>query len=70
MDKFLSAFGGRIGGFVGALLGLGVGLLLVALGFWRGLLVIIFVVVGYLIGSSLDGDNTIQEILRRLFPMF
>ncbi|MFY9140936.1 MAG: DUF2273 domain-containing protein [Thermacetogeniaceae bacterium] len=42
------------GKLLGVALGLVVGLLIISFGFWKSLLVIIFVVIGYYLGSRVD----------------
>jgi len=54
--------------WLGALAGLIAALMLIFLGFWKSAFVGLCVGLGYLVGQSLDGDQTFAEFLGRLFP--
>lgn len=65
MEGFLARFPRR---WIGALLGLLFALLIIWLGFWRMMFVLLCVGLGYFIGHQLDGDQTLEQIMQRLFP--
>lgn len=54
--------------WIGALIGLIIALLLLWLGFWRMLFVGLCVGLGYVVGQHLDGDQSVEEFIQRLFP--
>ena len=52
---------------LGAFLGLIVGLLILIIGLWNTLVIVFCVLVGAIIGQSMDGDNGIVNFFRRRF---
>ena len=64
-------FPGKSNAILFACLGLVAALAFIVIGFWRSLLLIIFVVSGYAFGQSLDGNptiiNTVKRTLKDLF---
>jgi len=55
------------GALVGALTGLVVGLLFLVLGFWKTMLIIILVGLGYVIGGRYDQGDQFKNLLDRFF---
>lgn len=62
LDK---TFPGKSNAILFAFCGLLAAIAFIAIGFWRSLLLIIFVVAGYAFGQSLDGKPTIINFVKR-----
>ena len=54
-------------GIIGALIGLIFALIFVIFGFWKGLLIILFVTAGYVIGNNY-GRKDFYRLLEYIFP--
>lgn len=55
------------GKLLGGLAGLLMALVLVFLGFWKGILIIILVMAGIYIGGKIEKKEIVQDFLNRLF---
>ncbi|MCX7918357.1 MAG: DUF2273 domain-containing protein [bacterium] len=66
-DVILSFLERRPRTVIGLIIGFIIGLLLVTLHFWKTVLVIVCVTIGYCIGKYLDTRKDWGEILDRLF---
>lgn len=53
---------------VGAGLGFVLGLLVILLGFWRGLFLSACVWAGWMIGSRVDAHESLSDLISRLLP--
>lgn len=53
---------------IGAGLGLVIGVLILALGFWRGLFLTACVWVGWVLGARVDAHESLAELISRLLP--
>jgi uncharacterized membrane protein len=42
-------------------------ILLVSFGFWKTLLIVLCIALGYLLGKSVDDEKNIEEWLKKLF---
>ncbi|UMZ73953.1 DUF2273 domain-containing protein [Natranaerofaba carboxydovora] len=54
-------------GIIGAIIGLIFALIFVLFGFWRGILIILFVTAGYFIGNNYDRKD-FYRLLEYIFP--
>ncbi len=52
---------------IGIIAGLIAGILIVVYGFWKTLLIILCIVIGYGIGKSLDENGRVDEWVQRVF---
>jgi len=55
------------GKFFGAVSGFVLGLIFVLLGFWRTLVILLFILVGFFLGKSRDENRNFAEMLQNLF---
>ena len=79
MSGFWAQVGQRLSGFflwaleehpgklIGTTLGLGLGLLMITIGFWKTLALALFVLVGFMIGKRQDEHKGIMSWLDRFF---
>ena len=77
MSEFWSKIGARItrflvwaidnhpGKLIGTSIGSVLGLLMVTLGFWRTLVLVLFTILGFVLGKRQDDDNSITIWLER-----
>ncbi|MEX1376378.1 MAG: DUF2273 domain-containing protein [Eubacteriales bacterium] len=49
------------GAFIGGLAGLIIAILMLIIGFWKAMLVLIFIGIGVLIGMTIDGNSIIKN---------
>lgn len=56
------------GKVIGGIIGFIVGILVLLIGFWKTLLVLVFTVSGYFIGSRWDLEGDLKKLLDRLLP--
>ena len=56
------------GKIIGVSIGLVLGLLILAIGFFQALFVLFCMVVGYVIGKRIDDKEDLMEILDKLLP--
>lgn len=68
MDKFLDFCKKNKGLVVGALIGALVGLLFILVGFWKTLLLALFIVLGAVIGKNKNIRNSIIDFLDKILP--
>ena len=70
MDPFILAeiWRAHSGKIVGVSIGLILGLLILAIGFFQALFVLFCMVVGYFIGKRIDDKEDLMEILDKLLP--
>lgn len=54
--------------WIGAFIGVIFALMLIWFGFWKLIFILFCAGLGYLIGRHLDGDQSFDELLQRLFP--
>jgi len=54
------------GAFAGGLIGMVVAVLMLLLGFWKTILVILFIGIGVLAGMSMDGNNIIKDYIEKI----
>ncbi|MHB8124072.1 MAG: DUF2273 domain-containing protein [Desulfitobacteriaceae bacterium] len=64
---FLWAYNNYPGKFIGIILGFISGLFVVTLGFWRTLVLALFVAIGFMIGKRLDDHQSLPKWLERFF---
>lgn len=55
------------GAFLGAIIAFLIGILILTIGFWRTLLLVILVFLGFFIGSQLDERSSLRKLWRRFF---
>jgi len=55
------------GAFLGAIIAFVVGVLILTIGFWRTLLLVILVLLGFFIGSQLDERSALRSLWQRFF---
>lgn len=67
-EYLLDLFSKNQGKIIGSLLGLLVAILILTIGFFRTLLIALFVCVGYYIGKKIDNNEDILEFLDRILP--
>ena len=82
MSEFWTKIGERItrflvwaidnhpGKLVGTSIGLVLGLLMVTLGFWRTLVLVLFTMLGFVLGKRQDDDNSITIWLERIYKKY
>lgn len=63
--NMLLHYRGRI---IGTLLGLFVALIFVHYGLFKGFFILSLAVIGYVVGTRLDGDESLRELLERILP--
>ena len=56
------------GRVIGAALGLAIGLLIIIVGFWRGVFLTGCVWLGWYIGSRRDAHESLSDLISRLLP--
>ncbi|AEE91543.1 conserved protein of unknown function [Tepidanaerobacter acetatoxydans Re1] len=56
------------GKILGGILGLLIGIIIIAIGFLKALFVILCALVGYYIGKSIDNKEDIRDILDKILP--
>ena len=64
---FLWALNNHPGKFIGITLGFVMGMFVVTLGFWRTLVLTLFVAVGFIIGKRQDDHQSLSAWLERIF---
>ncbi len=65
-DEYRQRHPGKVFGVIG---GLGIGLLVITLGFWRTLFLAACVFVGYQVGKRADdGEDDITQVIDRFLP--
>lgn len=67
MGFFLEALNNHPGKFIGISLGFVLGLFVVTLGFWKTLVLALFVAVGFIIGKRQDDHQSLSVWLGRIF---
>lgn len=67
-EPFLRWLDRNKGRAIGAALGFAVGLLVLVLGFWRGVFLAACVWLGWLLGSRVDAHESLADLLNRFFP--
>lgn len=67
-EPLLGWLGKYRGRAFGAGLGLLVGLIVLIVGFWRGLFLAACVYVGWFLGSRIDGHESLSDLINRLLP--
>lgn len=65
MKDFLSNIPRR---WIGALAGLIIALMLLKFGFWRLLFICLCAGLGYVVGQLIEGDQSLEHLIQRLFP--
>jgi len=65
MQDFLANIPRR---WIGALIGLFIALLMIWFGFWKLIFILLCVGLGYFVGQHLDGDQSFEQFIQRLFP--
>jgi len=71
ITKFLVwALDNHPGKLLGTAVGLGLGLLMVTLGFWRTLILVLFAIVGFVLGKRQDDYQSITTWLERNFKKY
>lgn len=71
ITKFLVwALDNHPGKLLGTSVGLGLGLLMVTLGFWRTLILALFAIVGFVLGKRQDDYQSITTWLERNFKKY
>ncbi len=63
--NMLLFYRGRI---IGTVLGLFVALILVHYGLFKGVFILSLMTIGFVIGTRLDGDESLRELLERILP--
>ncbi|HSL93642.1 MAG TPA: DUF2273 domain-containing protein [Bacillota bacterium] len=56
------------GRLIGAIIGLVVALILVNYGLFKGFFILSLALIGYVIGTRFDGDDSLRELLERILP--
>jgi len=54
------------GAFAGGLIGMVVAVLMLLLGFWKTVLVFLFIGIGVLVGMSMDGRNIVKDYIEKI----
>lgn len=67
-EYLLDLFNKNQGKIIGSLLGLVIAVLMLIIGFFRTLLIILFIFAGYYIGKKVDNKEDIVEFLDRILP--
>lgn len=67
-EYLLDLFNKNQGKIIGSLLGLVIAVLMLIIGFFRTLLIILFIFAGYYIGKKVDNKEDIIEFLDRILP--
>lgn len=67
-EYLLNLFDKNQGKIIGSLLGLVIAVLILIIGFFRTLLIILFIFAGYYIGKKVDNKEDIIEFLDRILP--
>ncbi|MDR3541861.1 MAG: DUF2273 domain-containing protein [Desulfosporosinus sp.] len=71
ISRFLVwAIGNHPGKLIGTAVGFFLGLLMVTLGFWRTLVLFLFVVLGFVLGKSQDDHENITAWLERILSKY
>jgi len=82
MSEFWSKIGEKIsrslvqaldthpGKLIGTSIGLVLGLLMVTLGFWRTLVLALFVILGFVVGKQQDDNKSITTWLDRIYKKY
>jgi len=52
---------------VGAVSGLILGVLILAFGFWRTVVIILFIILGFIIGKMIDDGDSAVEAIKNIF---
>ena len=64
---FLWALDKHPGKLIGTILGFLLGLLVVSIGFWKALVLFIFVAIGFFLGKKQDDEKNLFEWITRFF---
>ena len=56
------------GKIIGGILGLIIGIIIIALGFFKAAFVILCAILGYYIGKSIDNNEDIRALLDKILP--
>jgi uncharacterized membrane protein len=67
-EPILAWFARNRGRAVGAAVGFVVGLLMLILGFWRGLFLAGCVWLGWVVGAQIDAHESLTALINRLLP--
>jgi uncharacterized membrane protein len=82
MSEFWSKIGEKIsrflvwgidnhpGKFIGTTVGFVLGLLMAVLGFWRALVIVLFIAVGFIVGKRQDDNKDILAWLKKFFKKY
>ncbi|MFW6007502.1 MAG: DUF2273 domain-containing protein [Halanaerobiales bacterium] len=54
--------------FIGAVIGLVIGILFLTIGFFKTILLFLCVLIGYIIGGRLEVEGSIKEFLDKILP--
>ncbi|HBM74296.1 MAG TPA: hypothetical protein DD429_01900 [Clostridiaceae bacterium] len=67
-DYLLDILNKNHGKIIGSILGLALAILMLIIGFFRTLLIALFVLLGYYIGKKIDNKESLIDILDRILP--
>lgn len=68
IESLVAWFRKNRGRAIGAAAGLLVGVVIIALGFWRGLFLTVCVWLGWFLGARVDAHESLAELVSRLLP--
>lgn len=67
-EFLINVFSKNQGKIIGSLIGLILAILILIIGFFRTLVIVIFVFTGYYIGKKIDNKEDLVEFLDRILP--
>jgi len=67
-DFLLNVFAKNQGKIIGAFIGLLFGILILVIGFFRTVVIVFFVFIGYYIGKKIDDKEDLVEFLSKILP--
>lgn len=67
-DYLLDIFNKNQGKIIGSAVGLLLSIIILIIGFFRTLLIVLFVLSGYYIGKKIDSKEDITDILDKILP--
>lgn len=67
-ENIINTFNLNKGKIIGGFIGFIIGILVLIIGFFKTLLILLFTIIGYYLGSRWDVDGNLKEFLDKFLP--